>query len=514
LPSSYYDVIVLGADLAPLLSAALLARRGFRVLVLGHEYLSPTYPVADGHFAINPFNFIGANSPVSRRIYTELGLQQRFRGNANRPSHSFQLVLPGHRLDIGPNPSALAKEIAREFPTLKRPLEEFHQEISQLSEHIDDAIRRAMVWPPDSFWEKREFTRSISALPFDRTGGGRDLLAECAIDHPFRLAARIPSFFGSSTDPDQLSAFCTARLYGNWCRGAIVPEGGFSSLRDVLLDKIRSHSGIVRLDERVREVLTQRGVACGVKLDASSEEIGCHSVVSGVDLSNVIRLVADRAPFEELFERTGEPQVRYYRYTLNLLAKTKGVPAGMGRDLFYLRRVRQPLDAEDILHLQHEPVDAERTLICAEALLPRRKLEELPGYLDHMRESLLESLGEFAPFLADHLIALDSPHDGRPPDIRGGLAKAKTEPSVRYHYRRGPDTMRTLFYFPVLSGLGACGLPIRTPIQRLFLCNHQVVPGLGLEGLMLAAWSTAQVVVRSDRSKKWLFSGLWTKVEI
>ena len=59
--------------------------------------------------------------------------------------------------------------------------------------------------------------------------------------------------------------------------------------------------------------------------------------------------------------------------------------------------------------------------------------------------------------------------------------------------------MRAIYGFPVVSGLGVCALPVRTPIRRLLVCNEQVVPGLGIEGLFLAAWSAARVVSRSDR---------------
>jgi phytoene dehydrogenase-like protein len=250
--SSYYDVIVLGADLAPLFCAALLARRGFRVLVLGHEYLPPTYVAGGYRLAYYPFTFIGANAPSARRLFAELGIYQRFRRIAQPTRRPFQVVLPGHRLDISADAAELEREMSREFPNLKRPIEEFHQHIAQLSEQFDQVAAGDLIWPPETFLERREFTRSISRLAFDRFGKGRDLLAECPEGHPFRLAARLPSYFSSSIDPDQTNAFALARLYANWRHGAAVPEGGLRPLRDLLLEKIRSHSGIVRLDERVR----------------------------------------------------------------------------------------------------------------------------------------------------------------------------------------------------------------------------------------------------------------------
>lgn len=74
--------------------------------------------------------------------------------------------------------------------------------------------------------------------------------------------------------------------------------------------------------------------------------------------------------------------------------------------------------------------------------------------------------------------------------------------------------MEPLHGYPVKGALGVCAMPVRLPVRRLLLCNPQVVPGLGLEGTLLSAWSTARVITRTDRKKEWMRRGLWTKVEL
>ena len=74
--------------------------------------------------------------------------------------------------------------------------------------------------------------------------------------------------------------------------------------------------------------------------------------------------------------------------------------------------------------------------------------------------------------------------------------------------------MPAVHAYPVTSAMGLCALPVRSPIERLLLCSDQVVPALGMEGAMLAAWSAARIISRSDRSKERMLKGLWTKVEI
>jgi hypothetical protein len=312
-------------------------------------------------------------------------------------------------------------------------------------------------------------------------------------------------------DPDYPSGLRLARFFHAWRRGGAVLDQNYATLRAMLLESIRTHSGEVREPEKADAILVKRGAACGVRIAASGEEIGASWVLVGSPLATMLRLVPDRAPFEELFERIGEPVVRYYRYTLNLLVAPGGVPEGMSRDVFFVRDPERALSEANALYIQVDPPDAlGRRLMCVEALLPRRGIEDIPEYIGGVRERVIASLGELVPFLGDHLELVDSPHDGR--DIQDMKNRAHIAPPEPW--ARGPHTMRRVYGFPVSTGLGVCALPVRTPIKRLLLCNEQIVPGLGLEGLFLAAWSAARVVSKSDRKKDWMRRGRWGKLEI
>lgn len=509
--ANYYDVVLIGTQLPSLLCGALLAKRGFRVLLLGHNDAPPTYRVEDLRLPRAPFTFLDAHSPVARRVLSELAIHQMFRRRATTLDPGLQIAVPGHRFDLPQEDTALEREIEREFPEVKRPVEDFHRGVVEISDEIDRLIERDIVWPPETFLERREFARAAGHLRFDRHGHGHDPLAELPEAHPFRTVADIPVRFSSDLDPDQRTPLGLTRLYGAWRRGPVAIEGGYRWLRRTLIDKIRTYTGEVRIKERAARILTRRGAACAVRLAGSEEEVGCSFVVCGEELSDVLRLVSDRAVFEEMFERLGEPQPRYFRYTLNVVVQAEGVPVGMSRDLFWVRDAHKPMCADNALHVVAHPADAQgRRLLCVEALLPRRGIEEVSGYREAVRERVLGSLREIVPFLDRHLLIVDSPHDGR--DIQHVRRRALEPPAEPW--RRGPKTMGAVYGFPVRGPLGVCALPVRTPVKRLLLCNRQVVPELGMEGGFLAAWSAARVVTKSDRRKEWMRRGLWTKVEL
>lgn len=511
---SFYDVVVVGSRLGAVVAAALLAKRGFRVLVIGQDNLPASYELDGITLPRAPFSFLAAHSPVARRVFAELAIAQAFRRQAAVVDPAFQVALPGHRLDMAISAAHLDREIEREFSTVKRPIDDFLARTRNLALALDRAVERDLIWPPETFFERREHTRAVSHLasdPLIQKGLTSDeLLRELPETHPFRLVVHAPARFADGMDPDHGSALRLVRHFSSWSQGGAVIEGGLESVRTLLEASLRSHGGELRARDKIDAILVSRGTVEGVRVAASGEEIGASFVLLGSDISHFLRLLPDRRPFEELFERVGEPVARYYRYTLNLRVRAEGVPAGMARDVFFVRDPSRPLSGSNMLRIETHPATEDRTrLVSIEALLPRRAVEDLPEFLESIREELVASLGELVPFLGSNLLMMDSPHDGRPAQrLDEGTTVAPTAA-----WARGPHTMEIVYGFPIASGLGMCALPVRTPIRRLLICNSQVVPGLGLEGQLLAAWSAARIVSRSDRRPAILRRGLWTKLE-
>ncbi|MFK7990316.1 MAG: hypothetical protein AB8I08_30120, partial [Sandaracinaceae bacterium] len=332
-PASSYDVVIVGTDVAPLLAGALLAKRGFRVLLLSQETHLPTYEAVEGrHFPRAPFRFGPTQSPIVKRVLSELALFQGFRRRASTTDPSFQVCMPGARFDMAKETERLEREIDREFPEVRRPIEDLLRAATSHDHKLDRVFERDVVWPAQTFFERREHKRTAALQPFGKNGGAVDPLAELPEDHPFRHVVQLPARFADGMDPDHTSGLRTTRLFNAWRRSAVF-EGGYPGLRQMLLESIDTHGGVVREPERIDALRVRRGTASGVRIAASGTEIGSDWVLFGAPLSSLLRLIPDRGPFEELFERIGEPVVRYYRYTLNVLMRAGGVPVGMTRDL-------------------------------------------------------------------------------------------------------------------------------------------------------------------------------------
>lgn len=151
--------------------------------------------------------------------------------------------------------------------------------------------------------------------------------------------------------------------------------------------------------------------------------------------------------------------------------------------------------------------------------------------MERARTETLRTVMEFLPFIEKHLVVCDSPHDGLPLwDFRGAKAadavrigdkawglRALRVDRARLRATGGslePEPMIPRFRVtpPQLEGLA--GEPIRTSLGNVFVTGRSVLPALGQEGELLAAWGVARVITRTDRRKEKMLREMWSKVEL
>ena len=57
------------------------------------------------------------------------------------------------------------------------------------------------------------------------------------------------------------------------------------------------------------------------------------------------------------------------------------------------------------------------------------------------------------------------------------------------------------------------GEPLRGPIGGTYLVGPSVLPGLGQEGEVLAAWGVARILTKKDGVRQKMRRQMWTKIE-
>lgn len=537
--NKHFDVVVLGRSVGALTAAALLARRDFTVTLLGQGERPATYRLGKRALRRRAFTMLAATSPTWNKVIVELAQSQTWKRRVAQASPMMQILAPRRRLDVPPDMALFGREIDRECPELRRLVDELYGELARVNGLADEAFERDAIWPPGTFWERRETNRYAATLPHVRAEPDADLLSEFPRGHFFRQVVSASVLF--ATDLSALPPpFAVARLHGGWTRGLVTLAGGEDELEEFLVDRITAHGGRCLFDERATSLHVRRGVAAGVVLDGAEAPTGASFILADMDGETLVSLSGGEGIHKRAQREWPRITSSVGRFVVSLIVRREGLPEPLGAEAFLLpgtpseraqgkaRPSSTPSGAgpraaaapqRPVVHLQRASRfapreaaarDDDEELLVAEVLLPDRG----PHSLVDARQAALSVLLAELPFLERHLLVVDSVHDGLPVWVyEGGRRRAVDRAALKGASLTAEPMVRQLEVDPP-GYLGLAGEPIRGPIERTLLVGRSVLPGLGQEGQILAAWGAARLVTRTDRQKERMRRDMWSKVEI
>jgi hypothetical protein len=488
-PTSTYDVITLGDDLAGLVAATLCARRGLRVLVTRTPDAPPDdYALGAFRLAREPLVFVGETSPAIRRVLAELNFVQSLKRRLGPLRPSFQVVLPDARLDVGPDPDAFARELAREFPGEKDAILAACDRAGEVSRVLDPVLGQDVSLPPEGFWERRELGRSEPRLPEG------DLVPGVPDGHPARALLALPGALTLGVDPRTATVAAHLRAFDIWRRGSARLAGGAATLREMLLDKMRGqHAGEVRTVVPAG-VVTKWGKAAGVTLRDRDETIGASFILCGQPIAEFGDLFGEKRP-KQIFKLQKSITPGAYRYVLHLVIAEVGIPEGMAPVVFCVADPSQPLVGDNAfaLYLSEPDQDGRVVVTCTANVPAPGDGENLEDLMSALRSRLRARIEEVLPFSREHTLLVHSPNQARLPEGPDAASIAETPPVSR---------PRPLWTSALPAALGVGGAGYDVGLRHAVAASGQNLPGLGLEGDFAAGWCAARLVCAAAGKKK------------
>src|SRR5690606_32598234 len=124
------------------------------------------------------FSLLAGNSPAFLRIIAELAQSQTWKRRVRLADPMMQVLSPGRRLDVPPDMGLFEREIEREFPELSHIVDDVYADLAEVNAAADHVFGRDAIWPPGTFWERRETAAYAAMLPHVRAEPDADLLSE------------------------------------------------------------------------------------------------------------------------------------------------------------------------------------------------------------------------------------------------------------------------------------------------------------------------------------------------
>lgn len=271
------------------------------------------------------------------------------------------------------------------------------------------------------------------------------------------------------------------------------------------------------MTERVSTIAHRRGRVSGVVIDGEEEETGVGFVVTDMGTRALLDLAIEFDPPRRAIIALPHLVPAERHFVLSIVVRTEGLPVLLAEESFLLPTWpdRGGIAGSPVVHLQRrrEPCGIEgATLLVAEAMI----VEGERPVLEEAREAVLRTLEQLLPYIERHYLIIDSAHDGRPLwDFRLGQRKEVRRAALRASGGSiEPESMIPRWRVEPPSFHGLAGEPIRTPLAGALAVGPGTLPALGQEGELLAAWSAARLVTRTDRRRERMRREMWNKIEL
>ncbi len=480
-----YDVIVLGGQLSGAIAGALLSKRGYRVLLVEHDGMGPGYEHEGFVMPFAPFLAPPLKAmPAFDEVLTELGLSTVVQRALKPNAPEMQLVLPRHRVDLHHDEARRMVDLRREFGEDSERFNAAYKRASSQHEQSAAFFKEQPDLPPEGFLESFKLKRLISRHP-----GLAEVSAIGGHSGPEKLVAELLPFLNYVNDPKEPLA--RTRPMSQALVSSNRFPGGREGLRELFCRKMVDLGGDLLSRENgdgwvVEELAFEGSKLVGLKVFKSDNIYRATCMIAATDSGAVRRLVPDKKKHKDLMSALDFLALKRFLFTVSWVLPPEAIPRGMG-DLLLLDTGDEELGTLLIQVTAARRVDSKleeerERVVCAGTFIPASARDLGEEHMKKLAQRISAQLETLMPFARQHLVLESAPYLDA-----GGVRGSRLLP-------------HPLFELDSEQLLGVAGLAQRTVVKNLFLASREVLPGLGLEGEVLAGVRAAKLV--QDTMKK------------
>ncbi len=492
-------VIVIGAGIGGLTAGALLAHKGYSVLILDQALVpggcASTFKRQGFTFDVGATQVAGLEvGGIHQRIFSELAIPL--------PAATFcdpacAVYLPGEMtpINVWRDPEKWKAERQKHFPGS----EPFWQLLATLFAASWEFQGRDPVLPPRNWWDLWQLMQAVRpstliTAPFTLFTVG-DALRLCGVgnDHRLRtfLDLQLKLYSQVNAEETALLYAATALSVSQQPQGLFHLHGSMQILSDRLVEALIRDNGKLLMRHTVENIQVENNQVTGVEIrNQSTGEVWTENadhIIANVTVQNLVQLLGEQAP-TGYKQRVAKLPKASGAFVVYLGVDAEAIPADCPPHLQFMYDAKGPIGENNSLFVSvSHPGDgrapAGKATIIASSFVDVKQWWETEDYLglkEKFMEEAIANLGKYFYLKPETINYIEAAtprtfahFTGRDGGIVGGIGQR-------------------------IPTFGPFGFANRTPMKNLWLVGDSTHPGEGTAGVSYSALT----VVRQIQSLK------------
>lgn len=488
-------VIVIGAGIGGLTAGALLAHRGYNVLILDQALVpggcASTFKRQGFTFDVGATQVAGLEpGGIHHRIFSELGIELPV---ATFCDPACAVYLPGEStpINVWRDPEKWQQERQKQFPGS----EPFWQLLATLFKASWEFQGRDPVLPPRNLWDLWQLTQAVRPSTFITApftlftvgdalrlyGLGNDQRLRTFLDLQLKLYSQV------SAEETALLYAATALSVSQSPQGLYHLQGSMQVLSDRLVESLERDGGKLLMRHTVEKINVENGQANAVVIrNQKTGEIFTEKadhVVANVTVQNLVELLGEKAP-SGYKQRVAKLPPASGAFVVYLGVDASAIPYECPPHLQFLYDINGPIGENNSLFVSvSHPGDgrapAGKATIIASSFVdftPWWHTQDYQGLKEKFTQDAISKLSQYFYLKPETIIHVEAAtprtfahFTGRDQGIVGGIGQR-------------------------IPTFGPFGFANRTPINNLWLVGDSTHPGEGTAGVSYSALTVVRQI--------------------